>query len=762
MGNSHEKVSRAAAERRAADQHQAVCQFLNEEGTRDRLLRGLRGGQTESTELVLLKKLLDSRQAVPLKELTKATSRTGSAVSAAAVRLNRYLEDFSRKLAGFARTGIVFAIPRRKGRGGLSIGYYLACFDQKEQGYLDGISTTRLLLRQRALQGDIGRFRYLRPIEEVLEIGVVREPKWFRKKGPVAVDFDDDRVYRREERLRELRAMVMNNAVSILEGVAATGKTVLALTFAYDLYKADEGPIYYFDCDKKRDFDESILVNEIRSTKGIFILENAHLAPEKSQSIFSTCKHDDGKNILFTCRPTFKEYQYSRGEDLTQITGLTLKPFEDVDKLIRKFSEHDCTPEIPAELQEQIKDVCADSLWLVSYALEGCAKTSGAGDASTWMEAGLKDDLNDLKNVKSAFPEVLVALAPLYRNEVLTAEDYLTNKLGFDYDLLNELVQRGEITSQTTADGVVFYGLPHSGLANAYWEHGQVYKKRRGLPKYEVFVYEYAASNSGNALEAVLKAGEGARDYALERLCGAKMIPQIIRCEIEPSVITLFLEEYCSEMQRGEFLEVLTSRVENSQDMINAGWWVQCIYEAGHQRQFWKIIDQDRLADRLSSCIDIGHTADFIGILRKIDNKAARRLWSKMDLNKYAARITEWPRAWEWLECIRSTFYRDGKAGLKLWRLLDKDILAENLSRDSDVSSAMQSLSRIHLLNPDVSRELCERLDWEALADRIKVLHHIMLVNSTLSGLSYVDDSFASRLCEHMDLEALAVKISEV
>jgi hypothetical protein len=54
----------------------------------------------------------------------------------------------------------------------------------------------------------------------------------------------------------------------ILEGASATGKTVLALNFAYDLYKQGEKHIYYFDCDKQRDFDESKLINDIHSVKG--------------------------------------------------------------------------------------------------------------------------------------------------------------------------------------------------------------------------------------------------------------------------------------------------------------------------------------------------------------------------------------------------------------------------------------------------------------------------------------------------------------
>ena len=81
----------------------------------------------------------------------------------------------------------------------------------------------------------------------------------------------------------------------------------------------------------------------------------------------------------------------------------------------------------------------------MSYALERHAKNDGKGTPESWLEKRVQEDLNDLKNFNKVFPEILVALAPLYKNEVLTAEDYLIDKLKFDYEALDQLAQRNEM-----------------------------------------------------------------------------------------------------------------------------------------------------------------------------------------------------------------------------------------------------------------------------------------------------------------------------
>jgi hypothetical protein len=136
-----------------------------------------------------------------------------------------------------------------------------------------------------------GGFDYLKPIEQVLRMDMDDQPKWFRKTGPIAADFEDGRIYNRSKLFDDLKELVMQNHLSMLIGVAATGKTVLVRQFGHDLSINDNQPVYYFHNTVWRDFDESKLVKEINHINGVIILEDIHLETKKFQSLRSRLKY---------------------------------------------------------------------------------------------------------------------------------------------------------------------------------------------------------------------------------------------------------------------------------------------------------------------------------------------------------------------------------------------------------------------------------------------------------------------------------------
>lgn len=356
------------------------------------------------------------------------------------------------------------------------------------------------------------KFRYLRPIRDVLEIYEQalkpENAQWFRKRGPIAADFVYKKYYPRQKTIGRLESLVLDNPVSFLIGESATGKTVLALNLAYELYRTKKKQVYYFDCDKERDFSRSSLASDIRSTTGIIIIENIHLAPQKFQSLCSDFKLDKDRHILFTARPSLYDYLSSKSEDLSKLPNLRIRPFKDVNRLIDHFVSDQCDSPLAPEVIEQIKDVSSESFWLLAYALMGYIASNGHGRPKDWIETGVTKDLQDLENIRAGYPEVLIAISTLYRIETLTAENYLTSHLGCSLDVLNALAREGQITRQQSSEGYVFYGLPHSALADAYWEFGQKYKWRMSISQYENLLYDYASSGAPNGLEAIVQAEE--------------------------------------------------------------------------------------------------------------------------------------------------------------------------------------------------------------------------------------------------------------
>ncbi|MHB9068798.1 MAG: hypothetical protein ACYC54_00350 [Sedimentisphaerales bacterium] len=348
----------------------------------------------------------------------------------------------------------------------------------------------------------VNDLKYIRPIEKVLKAQEENKAKWFRKSGPLAIDFDNNLICTREKTLDYLRSMVTGNFGSILEGDMATGKTVLVRQLGYMLRK--DGPVYYFDCDGQRDFDFEILAGQINNLlKGIFIFENVHLETQKFQLLFSRLQHDKAKHILFTTRLSLHETHTRRFEGIDALPKIELELFDDVDQIIDHFAQHHAKVPWSARIYGDIKNVSKNNFWLLSYALKGYVEAQGRGEPISWLKSEVIADLKELETIDAEAPNVVVALSALYQNEVLTCAKYLLGTLQFNTAILKKLAAAGEITKQVI-DGNIFYGLPHSALAMAYWEHGIEYRNLLKYPDYEEFVYQYVISGAPNSFKIIL------------------------------------------------------------------------------------------------------------------------------------------------------------------------------------------------------------------------------------------------------------------
>ena len=77
--------------------------------------------------------------------------------------------------------------------------------------------------------------------------------------------------------------------------------------------------------------------------------------------------------------------------------------------------------------------------WDRFYALRGWKDAHGKGTAEDWSADRVLTDLRALGQKTRQLPEILVALAPLYRHEVPTDEAYLTATREFAGAALDDL-----------------------------------------------------------------------------------------------------------------------------------------------------------------------------------------------------------------------------------------------------------------------------------------------------------------------------------
>jgi len=353
----------------------------------------------------------------------------------------------------------------------------------------------------------IKRLKYLRDMRDVLKWNDETEPaRWFRKSGPIAADFKAGYVYEQKKLLEKLNELVFNNNISILEGNGGVGKSVLVRNFAYNLINKDETKLIYhysFKTDAQIvDFHDFLSI--LNSLTGIVIIEDMHLATPDMQHIVDRFDENDFCRILLTARPSFKETIIGHFPNkLENLAELKLTSSKTANEIIDFYIKNKPEPKISwtKDIIKAILEVSEGNLWLLSYALKGC---SGQGSPISWIRDGVVQDLRDLENhgTYKCNSEILLALSPLYMNEVLTDQTFLIKELGYDRKEIDRLVSLGEIIKHKTDRGI-FYGLPHSSSALAYWQFGDEYRTCLKYSDYEEFVYQYVISGASNSLDYI-------------------------------------------------------------------------------------------------------------------------------------------------------------------------------------------------------------------------------------------------------------------
>lgn len=381
---------------------------------------------------------------------------------------------------------------------------------------------------------DTSSFKYLRHASDMLNVEN-RESRWFRKTGPIAVDLEEGKVWSNPEGTRVLREYGCTHSVCLVVGSAGTGKSVLVRQYAHECVStSDTSHVYHYSfksdlpVDDWRRFQEEI--GRVAEHGGVVIVEDIHLAVASMQNIVRQLKRTSNGCIILTTRPSFESQMLgSRPDDLERLPRLTVEPLVSARSIVEYYASkvHAAGFEWTSEMKESIESVAGGNLWLLSYALAGC---TGKGDPSSWVRTGVISDLRDLANPQGANcrPEILLSLCPLYAYEVPTAQSFLVRDLGYDYVDVERLVAQGEIVAHLRSDQT-FYGLPHSSLALAYWEHGRIWRDMVKYDQMEEFIYHYMVSGMSNTSNILWRIDRRIWVDLLDRLRDADKARDVVR-----------------------------------------------------------------------------------------------------------------------------------------------------------------------------------------------------------------------------------------
>ncbi|MCK4375832.1 MAG: hypothetical protein KAX19_10900, partial [Candidatus Brocadiae bacterium] len=630
------------------------------------------------------------------------------------------------------------------------------------------------LLRQ--LICAVGNKYYLRRIEDVLAIHPIadreREPQWFRKCGPIAVDFAAARVCWRQDDVARLRAALDAGQVAVLEGAAATGKSVLVRQLASELHAIAAYPeVYHLDCREHGVLDQPRLFDEISDVEGLVIIEDCHLAPYAVSSLYVRLEGHPQLKALLVTRPSLWGSVDPRQAGLGDLEedAVRLEPFAVVDEIIDLYAKGHPGEHVswPASARDSLKAVSKGSFWLLAYALQGYVASRGDGNPLDWVGEGVREDLERLEGLRAAdgdphYPEVLVALSPLYRSEVVTAEAFLTRRMGFTVEVLNGLASRGEIT-RGEIDGEVHYGLPHSSLANAYWQHGSTYRHRMDLPCYEGFLAEYAASgHARNGLLAVVTAEARVRWAILSRLEDAGNLPELILQEpSDRAVLQLCLEAPLATWRNPSLVEPLADRLLRLDNACAVGQILHGLHQkdVGFAESLWRTLDVSCLANRIIEAADVQSMGKCLWQIGDADRRAFCELWQAIPTEKLAARMITADDLLAVCSCMRRIREADLRAGADLCQAFDLETLAQRCCGDDSTGGA-RLIRYIREGDEAVAHELWGKLDVRAWANKLVSQAALVDVLNVFGELCSAWAEAAAELSALMDSKALAGRLS--
>jgi len=522
------------------EQHQAVIKFLNHRSVYQELINTF---PPTSTELALLHLLLRTDRPVLAKEAADSVNRTEGAISQAANRLSDMLIHFFECHKTFLPKNISVCLPRGT-RGGAHFGYYLSFLDIERKALLHGADLERLLGKISVGQ----KLKYFRTVKDVLRLESSEDAKWFRKSGPIAADLNAGYVYMRNNKLDQLKKLVHNNKVSILEGKGGHGKSVLVRSHAYKvLKKASNSSIYHYSFKNDPaiiDFHDFLAV--LIDINGLVIIEDIHLASDKILYLINVFNERGKGQLLLTTRSSlWANLPDHQKKGLKNLPRMKLEKQDcsqdddcndDIDMIIQNFIKQQ-TPrnfEWTSQLLKKVRDISNGDLWLLSYALKGC---DGKSEPVGWIKNETQDDLKYIAS-QGYNPEILVALSYLYKNEVPMSQHFLRNKLDFDRKEILDLIKMGEVTKKEI-DGEMFYGLPHSSLAIAYFRHGTEYKHCLKYSDESEMVYQYAITGAPGGLKLIVNQSYIQCNGLLDRLANERKALSVIENESKENYRTL-------------------------------------------------------------------------------------------------------------------------------------------------------------------------------------------------------------------------------
>jgi hypothetical protein len=331
---------------------------------------------------------------------------------------------------------------------------------------------------------------HLQSLEKFLQEDVDKEPNFFRKVGPLWVDFEPPGYMVERDEVDMIIENFEDNQSQLLMGDMASGKTVIARNVGYKLIKKGWS-IYYLPSYQIKHERINEIVKEIEtitrlSLKSIIIIEDLHEAPSSCSDMLKLTK-DRGIDIrlLITTRRGFLRGIYATQERIFEpykkiildkdnfqhVADLIITNYKKIKMQKGEIQTGDIVEyHFESYFRPYIRKLADGNFWVLAYLLEG------------WSPYKLVDYSLIFKKIQKDFEEldkkfrlednlrhpveVILMLAPFSERNLKISKIFfedLCSKMGIDYATISRLIDLEEIEEAETD-----YCLPHQSISQLY------------------------------------------------------------------------------------------------------------------------------------------------------------------------------------------------------------------------------------------------------------------------------------------------------
>lgn len=705
-------------------------------------------------------------------ESSTLTNEETRQVKAAIESLTERIEQASRqnldiddRIARFAATLIDSAELRQARRCTKGLDLKLDALSTELVTRLDQIREELAVMNEAALP----------TIEAVLDKGISRCPEFFRRAGPVWVDFQEGYVYERPE-VADIIGRLKDEDVVAIKGGRASGKSSVLRNVGYRL-AADGADVRFLEL-KTLPVDQVSEISKIRH--GFIFVDDAHLNLGFVESLLL---NRPNAKIVVACRniDLRKLYGPTTEYKLTEYldNAVTIKATNAADQILERFEEK--RGAIPRELRSELT---RNDLWVMAWQLKSIESH------------GSIDEKSVLKTVKEYVESIQGCTRP--ENILLPVSAFFEHETAVRKPFLDSFSEEGAVKALETQGEVVivvsgtrdYVVLHHSEVAAVYQRAFRYFEdfgastKRAIVQRFEgtfgkqdssastltaklfnIYLREYPAeiTNLATVLEDGALASEIIRNNMDDISDGLRQETAVARIGLCINAIGTTNERAAKVIAQRLDVDNLVEKIEKEGSVFATGICLSSLRLADRltARQAIERLSIDNLVEKIDKEEDLGSIRWCVDAMTRAHGDIAKRVAERLDVATIVRKVDEEVDVHLLGWFVGTIAFADRGTGIKVLKRLDVQKLVEKTAKAETIGATRWGILTVTAADKGASKAVLEALGSEQLMEKIRKEQDPRQIGEWLELAARPDVDVAGRILEQLDRDELVQRLEQ-